>query len=281
MSERFFSKTEGFLRCPKCQAELHLDDTGAFLICQNSASHSFPIIDGIPSFVRREEISPEDARWVFEYNEKAEEYDEAVKKYDEWLEVDLWKERLNMLGRIPVRSSQRILDVSTGTGAVIFGMMEVYPNITCEFVGTDLSIGLLRVAQQKFARASIEVPLFHSHVEELPFESQSFDIVTHFGGINTFKDIPTALKEWVRVLRPDGILVVADEGLSPVVRKTKRGAEIIKANRLFSLQPPLEHLPHLLKNVELRWMAKDTFYVIICQKLSKEELQDAKYQTHS
>lgn len=100
MSERFFSKTKDFLRCPKCLAELNLDNARTFLICQDDASHRFPVIDNIPSFVKREEISPEDAKWVFEYDEKAEKYDEAVKKYDEWLGVDLKKERLRMLERV-------------------------------------------------------------------------------------------------------------------------------------------------------------------------------------
>lgn len=279
MSEHFFSKTRDFLRCPRCLAELNLGDAGTLLIGQNDALHKFPIVDNIPSFVKREEISPEDAKWVFEYNEKAEKYDEYVKRYDEWLGVNLEKERLRMFERISVKSSQRILDVSTGTGAVILELKKVYPDVPCKFVGTDLSFGMLRVAQRKFARASVEVPLFHSHVKELPFENQSFDIVTHFGGINTFRDIPSALKEWVRVLKPEGVLVVADEGLSPSARKTQRGAEIIKANSLFGLQPPLEHLPHQVKNIELRWVAKDTFYVITCQKLSKEELQNVEYQT--
>jgi SAM-dependent methyltransferase len=189
----------------------------------------------------------------------------------------------NVLGCLSefLKSSQRILDVSTGTGAVILELKKVYPDIACEFVGTDLSFGMLHVAQRKFASAGVEVPLVHTHVKKLPFENHSFDIVTHFGGINTFEDIPSALKEWVRVLKPEGVLVVADEGLSPSARKTQRGAEIVKANSLFGLRPPLEHLPHQVKNVELRWVARDTFYVITCQKLSEEELQDPEYQTVS
>jgi hypothetical protein len=41
-------------------------------------------------------------------------------------------------------------------------------------------------------------------------------------------------------------------------------------------QPPLKHLPPQLENVELRWIAKDMFYTIICQKMSKEEIEKIK-----
>jgi len=271
-----FFKVEGFLRCPKCLSPLELSDQAEYLICMGETSHRFPIIDGIPSFVKREEISPEDARWIFEYDEKAEKYDENIKIYDVWLGVDLWKEGVNVLKEIPIEPYQRILDVSTGTGAVILRMIEAHPNASLEFVGTDLSIGMLRVAQRKFERLGLEVPLFHSHVNELPFESESFDVITHFGGINTFRDIASALKEWVRLLKPNGFLLIADEGLSPTVRKTQRGLKIVERNRLFGLQPPLQHLPPQLKNVKLWWFAKDTFYAILCQKLSKEELKELK-----
>jgi ubiquinone/menaquinone biosynthesis C-methylase UbiE len=109
---------------------------------------------------------------------------------------------------------------------------------------------------------------------ELPFDDDSFDVVTHSGGINTFSDIPAALREWVRVLKPNGFLWIGDEGISPALRKTRRGAEIMKENKLFGLQPPLRHLPPQVKNISLQWLARDTFYTISCQKLSEEELRD-------
>jgi len=276
VKERLFLKVRDILHCPKCQGRLEIDRVADCLTCQSDPSHGFPIIDGIPSFLRREEISPEDARWVFEYDEEAEKYDEAVKRYDEWLGVDLRREVIKVLRGITLKPFCRILDMSTGTVAVIFGIIEAHPEVSCEFVGVDLSIGMLRVAQRRFVNAKMEVPLFHSQVAELPFGNGSFDIITNFGGINTFKDIPAALREWVRVLKPNGILLVADEGLSPTLRKTRRGANIIKENWLFGVQPPLKHLPPQVKNVELRWMARETFYVISCQKLSEEELKDTE-----
>jgi len=262
------------LRCPKCFEKLVTDSSGSILTCQGDPSHSYPIIDGIPRFVKREEISPEDAHWVFDYDETAEDYDRAVLLYNEWLGIDLVKEFKKVIEEIPVEPSSRILDVSTGTGNLIFMIMELHTETEIVFVGVDLSIGMLRVAQRKFSKAQIAAPVLHTQVMELPFDDDSFDVVTHSGGINTFSDIPAALREWVRVLKPNGFLWIGDEGVSPALRKTRRGAEIMKDNKLFGLQPPLRHLPPQVKNIGVRWWARDTFYTISCQKLSEEELRE-------
>lgn len=273
MKKSSFLKATEFLRCPKCHAKLNLNSTGNVLTCKKDASHGFPVTEGIASFVKREEISPQDAKWVFEYDEMAERYDELVKQYDTWLGVNLHEEFLNLAKRVGVKPSQRVLDISTGTGRVFLTIEEAYPDVDLKRVGVDLSIGMLRVAFRKFEDAGIEALLFQTQVKELPFADDSFDIIIHSGGMNTYADIPATLKEWVRVLRPEGTLLIVDEGLSPTVRKTRRGLEIVKDNKLFGLQPPLEHLPPQLKNVELRWIARGTFYAINCQKLSKEELE--------
>jgi ubiquinone/menaquinone biosynthesis C-methylase UbiE len=261
------------LQCPRCFANLNISVDGNFLVCKKEISHRFPILNGIPSFVKKEDVSSEDAKWIFEYDEMAERYDEAIKRYDEWLGVNLEEEFRGMIRCLPIKSSNLILDVSTGTGSVIFRIKECFPDLNLEFVGTDLSMGMLRVAQRKFAKANLQIPLFHSHVNNIPFKDESFDVVIHVGGINTFKNIPSALKEWVRVLKPEGFLLIADEGLSPTARKTRRGVKIVESNRLFGLKPPLAHLPPQLKKVQLWWIARDTFYVIMAQKLSSEELE--------
>jgi len=272
--KELFLKVEDIICCPNCSGDLELDLANNCLTCQIDPSHNFPILEGIPSLVKREEISPEDAEWVSEYDEKAEQYDEVIRREAERMGIDLTEEFSRILERVPVKPSCHILDVSTGTGALIFRIGQVFPDVSCKFVGVDLSIGMLRVAQRKFIKAKMEEPLFHSQVMKLPFKDGSFDIVTHFGGINTFRDIPTALKEWVRVLKSEGYLLVVDEGVSPALRKTRKGANLIKGNWLFGLQPPLEYLPPQVKNVELRWVVKDMFYAISCQKFSQEELRE-------
>ncbi len=274
MCENVFSRIEDILRCTECSGRLGIDSSAGLLTCRSDSSHSFPVLDGIPSFVKEGEISAMNAKWVFEYDESAEEYDQAVKGYDTWLGVNVREEFARVMPEIRDAPDFRVLDVGTGTGAVILGLLMFIPDFSGQLVGTDLSLGMMRVAQRKLAELGAEVPLFHSRVARLPFQDGSFDLLTHIGGINTFSNIPAAIREWVRVLKPGGTLFFADEGLSPTARKSRRGAEIIRENMLFMLQPPLDQLPPQVNNIELQWVARDTFYVIQCQKLSSEELSE-------
>ena len=62
-----------------------------------------------------------------------------------------------------------------------------------------------------------------------------------------------------------------------IVKYTRRllaRAEILNRNKLFGIQPPLKHLPPQVKDVSLRWWAKDSFYMMTCMKLSVEELKE-------
>lgn len=261
------------LCCPKCHGKLSMKGESK-IVCEKS-DHVFSLEDGMPVFVKKEEINPKDAKWVFEYDETAEKYDELIVEYNAWLEVDdLMQEFTNAFEEAPLKEGQHILDVSVGTGNVNFGIQKAYPNMKFKFAGVDLSVGFLKVAQRKFKESGIESLLVHSQVFELPFPDETFDVITHSGGINTYSDIPGTLKEWVRVLKPGGMLWIVDEGVDPAERQTTRGKRIMKDNTLFAAHPPLEHLPKEVKDIRLRWVARGTFYVLTCWKRSKKELAE-------
>jgi ubiquinone/menaquinone biosynthesis C-methylase UbiE len=106
----------------------------------------------------------------------------------------------------------------------------------------------------------------HANVLNLPYPKNSFDIVVHSDGINTFSDIPQALSEMLRVVKSGGFVIVTDEGLSPQVRNTERGKDILKANSLFGATPPLEHIPEKAKDLEVSHIMNGTFYQIVFRK---------------
>jgi ubiquinone/menaquinone biosynthesis C-methylase UbiE len=55
------------------------------------------------------------------------------------------------------------------------------------------------------------VDLFLAEAEGLPFRDKIFDNVLHIGGINFFANRKKAIEEIVRVARPGGKIVIADE----------------------------------------------------------------------
>jgi ubiquinone/menaquinone biosynthesis C-methylase UbiE len=55
------------------------------------------------------------------------------------------------------------------------------------------------------------VDLLQAGAENLPFMADTFDQVLHIGGINFFSDKKRAIGEMIRVIRPRGKIVIADE----------------------------------------------------------------------
>ena len=257
------------LRCPQCGKNLFLNGEGEIaegqLSCQKG--HTWEINNGIPSLVYPP-ISEKDAKWIAEYDEMAESYDEIVLQYNEFLGIDLMKERANFSHFIPIEGPVRIIDVSIGTAANFMALYESYKKQMGRFNlhGMDLSTGMLKVSQEKIAESGFDASLTYGSVFNPPYQSNFFDIVLHTGGINTFSDIHGALKEMLRLVNSGGVVIVVDEGLSPRMRETEMGKQIIKTNSLFEARPPLQFLPKKAQNVEVSYVMNETFYQMVFTK---------------
>jgi ubiquinone/menaquinone biosynthesis C-methylase UbiE len=255
------------LRCPQCGKKLQFnrevllkeDIEQGQIVCEKG--HAWPINDGIPSLVFPP-MTKDDAKWVEEYDAMAESYDELVKQYDDWLGVDMMKERERFNVFLPIEGPVKLIDVSIGTAANFVSLHNKYQDQLGRFNlhGMDLSTGMLKVAKRKIVGLNLKVSLTHGSVFNIPYQSSYFDIVLHTGGINTFSDIHGALSEMLRIVRAGGIVVIVDEGLSPRLRNSERGEEIIKANSLFAARPPLQFLPDRASNVEVSYTMNETFY---------------------
>jgi ubiquinone/menaquinone biosynthesis C-methylase UbiE/uncharacterized protein YbaR (Trm112 family) len=261
------------LRCPKCGKKLlfngtfvpHSEVEVGEIVCERG--HIWSISDGFPSLVHPP-INKEDAKWITEYDEMAENYDELVKQYDEWLGIDMMKERESFSHFVPNEGPVSIIDVSIGTGANFIALQSQFKDRMSRFNlhGMDLSTEMLKVSKAKFIGNKLSVSLTHGSVYNIPYQTSFFDIVVHSGGINTFSDISGALNEMLRIVRSGGTIIVVDEGLSPTKRETEEGKEILKANTLFAARPPLKYIPDTAKDVEVTYVMNETFYQIVFKK---------------
>lgn len=93
------------------------------------------------------------------------------------------------LERVP--AATRALDVGTGTGRGAQALVTRFPE--AEVTGVDVSPGMIEEARQRVPAASFEV----GDAAHLPFDDESFDLVTHTNMI-------PFLDEVARVLRPGG-----------------------------------------------------------------------------
>jgi len=99
----------------------------------------------------------------------------------------------------------RALDVATGTGAVAFALARSAPTAAVE--GLDFCAPMIEAAQAK-AGVQLAQPTFVvGDVLSLPYEDQSFDCLTISFGLRNVADIPRALSEMRRVLKPGGRFV--------------------------------------------------------------------------
>lgn len=103
------------------------------------------------------------------------------------------------------------LDVATGTGRLPYTLLQ-HDEFAGQIIGIDLSRAMLVVAAQKlgYAIEQGQVLLMDGPAEQLPFLDNSFDLVTCFEALEFMVDDHIVMTELVRVLRPDGTLVVTN-----------------------------------------------------------------------
>lgn len=226
-----------------------------------TAGHSFAIEDTVPNLVHPRRLLESDAEFQLKYNEGAGVYDIGL----DWLFGAFYENeqrvRDDMIGMLELAPGDRVLETGCGTGKDSVLIAEQIGE-TGELFAQDLSIEMLRLARERLAHSRARVEFVLSNASHLPFADASFDAAFHFGGVNTFSELRRALAEITRVVRPGGRVVVGDEGIAPWLRRKLFGRILVKANPLYAHRPPLEHLPEVARDVSVRWILGNAFYVI-------------------
>lgn len=161
---------------------------------------------------------------------RTEVWDRHAPRYDArtaWLE-----RRLLSHGRTwaCARATGRTLEIGAGTGANL-----AHYGADVELTATDPSAGMLEETRRKLADPGAElklarpVRLLPADVGDLAFEDDSFDSVVATYVLCCVPDLPLALSEIARVLRPGGQLLLADHVRSTAwpLRLGQRLLEII------------------------------------------------------
>ena len=114
--------------------------------------------------------------------------------------------RRDVLRSAGLRPGLRTLDVAIGTGLVAAESVRLCGN-PADVVGLDLSFGMLGEARRKLA-----LPLIQARAEALPIADESFDVVTMGYALRHVADLGTTFREFARVLKPGGIVVILEIG---------------------------------------------------------------------
>jgi demethylmenaquinone methyltransferase / 2-methoxy-6-polyprenyl-1,4-benzoquinol methylase len=116
----------------------------------------------------------------------------------------LWKRQAMEL--CALRPGERVLDVATGTGDLAF-LEQAAVGPQGQVVGVDSCAPMLQVARRR-QRGAVEFQ--EGDAMDLRFPDASFDVVTIGFGLRNVADRGQALREFRRVLRPGGRLMVLD-----------------------------------------------------------------------
>ncbi|MBX5467738.1 MAG: class I SAM-dependent methyltransferase [Firmicutes bacterium] len=169
-------------------------------------------------------------------------FDRIARRYDWWSTllsaagIRAW--HALALDLLDLRPGLRVLDVGCGTGRATRAMARRVGR-GGEVVGLDPSRGMLEVARMDH-RPGPEMAALHwveGEAEALPFEDRQFDRVTAQFSLRNTRRWPQALAEMVRVLKPEGRLLILDV-LQPVTNLGGMAWAGLKA--ALSTLPPAE-----------------------------------------
>ncbi len=161
--------------------------------------------------ITQEEIN---AHWT----EGAENYSDIIDQELASFRAERWKRKI--LGNAPQKDKLDILDIGCGPGFFSILLAEEGHRVT----GIDGSGAMLREAEAKAARrretrevagqeapGPAMAPVFRQMDAHHPeFPDHSFDLLVSRNVTHTLRDHRTAYRQWLRVLRPCGVLLIFD-----------------------------------------------------------------------
>ncbi|MDA3937113.1 MAG: bifunctional demethylmenaquinone methyltransferase/2-methoxy-6-polyprenyl-1,4-benzoquinol methylase UbiE [Actinomycetota bacterium] len=120
----------------------------------------------------------------------------------------VWRKRTVRLAGI--RKGDRVLDLCAGTGDLSLAIAR--DTEASEVVGSDFVPEMLEVAERKLeryeGRAAVSFCLVDA--QDIPFDDESFEVVTVAFGVRNLPDRPANFSEVFRVLRPGGRYVILE-----------------------------------------------------------------------
>jgi SAM-dependent methyltransferase len=113
-----------------------------------------------------------------------------------------------LLGRRPGPFA-RSLEIGAGTGYFTLNLMQ--EGVVASAVCTDVSPGMLEALRGNAERLGLEVETAACDAASLPFEDGSFDLVLGHAVLHHLPELGRSFSEFMRVLRPGGVLLFAGE----------------------------------------------------------------------
>jgi tRNA (cmo5U34)-methyltransferase len=108
---------------------------------------------------------------------------------------------------VPVNNSMRVLDFGCGTGLLTLGIAPFAGSVT----GVDNSKGMLAVLREKIARQDLRnIDTLFLDLDRGDSLTGNYDMIMSSMTLHHVERIPALLKQFHKILAPDGYLCIAD-----------------------------------------------------------------------
>lgn len=114
--------------------------------------------------------------------------------------------------KVVPKAHGRVLEVGIGSG---LNLQHYDRERVSTLIGLDPSSELRRMAEKRARRAGIDVEWLALEAERIPLDDASVDSVVVTFTLCTIDDVPAALAEMRRVLKPGGELYFSEHGRAP------------------------------------------------------------------
>lgn len=146
-------------------------------------------------------------------------FDRIAGTYDtlnDWISMGFHKQwKREACRKLHLPSGGKALDVCTGTGDLIAYLLPLVGN-SGEVAGLDFSEKMLQCARQRYQNQP-NVSLTQGDALALPYADNTFDAAIISFGLRNVTNIPQALAEMHRVLKPGGWMVNLDTCPKPLL----------------------------------------------------------------
>ncbi len=182
-------------------------------------------------------MDPKQANVLY-HDFEAEQYDEKWSiSYDERC-IDYARGRFEKMAGRAGWPYPKVLEIGCGTG--FFTLNLALAGVIGEAWVTDISSGMVAVAERNAKTHGLEVHGRVADAETLPFDDAEFDLVVGHAVLHHIPDVELALREVLRVLKPGGRFVFAGEPTYWGERVARR-----LAGATWAVATRVSHLPGL------------------------------------